>query len=81
MEEMKHPQQIEHGGVVVTFELAELMALARLIHPEEERLSGRQLEIAATVLPSGVNRAVGWRWAGEQMEWQPLPSAELPEDA
>ncbi len=66
-------------GISVMMELGELIGLQRLLHAEKERLTGRHgFIISAEVGEDGINRAVGWRWAGEDedtMEWQPLPFA------
>ncbi len=70
-------------GVTVMMELGQLIGLQRLLHAEEEQLTSRHgFIISAEVGEDGINRAVGWHWAGEDedtMEWQPLPFATLPE--
>ncbi len=70
-------------GITVTMELGQLVGLQRLLHAEEEQLTGRHgFIISAEVGEDGISRAVGWRWAGEDedaMEWQPLPFATWPE--
>jgi len=70
-------------GISVMMELGELIGLQRLLHAEEEKLTGRHgFIISAEVGEDRINRAVGWRWAGEDedtMEWQPLPFATWPE--
>jgi hypothetical protein len=70
-------------GITVAMELGQLIGLQQLLHAEEKQLTGRHgLTISAEVGEDGVNRAVGWCWAGEEedtMEWQPLPFATWPE--
>ena len=68
-------------GISVTMELGQLIGLQRLLHAEKKQLTGRHgFIINAEVGEDGINRAVGWRWAGEEdtMEWQPLPFATFP---
>ncbi len=75
-------QVLGADGITVTMELGQLIGLQRLLHAEEEQLTGRHgFILNAEVGEDGINRAVGWRWAGEEekMEWQPLPFATLPE--
>ena len=76
-------QVLGADGITVIMELGQLIGLQRLLHAEEEQLTGRHgFIISAEVGEDGINRAVGWRWAGEDedtMEWQPLPFATLPE--
>jgi hypothetical protein len=76
-------QVLGADGISVMMELGQLIGLQRLLHAEEEQLTGRHgFIISAEVGEDDVNRAVGWRWAGEDedtMEWQPLPFATLPE--
>ena len=75
-------QVLGADGITVTMELGQLIGLQRLLHAEEEQLTGRHgFIISAEVGEDGTNRAVGWRWAGEDeetMEWLPLPFAMLP---
>ena len=75
-------QVLGADGLTVMMELGQLIGLQRLLHAEEKQLTGRHgFIINAEVGEDGINRAVGWRWAGEEdtMEWQPLPFATLPE--
>ena len=76
-------QVLGADGITVTMELGQLIGLQRLLHAEEEQLTGRHgFIISAEMGEDGVNRAVGWCWAGEEedtMEWQPLPFATRPE--
>jgi hypothetical protein len=60
----------------------QLVGLSQLLHAQGEHMMGRHhVILAAAVGEDGVNRAVAWRWAGEEatMEWQPLPFATSPE--
>src|SRR5258708_5088261 len=51
-------------GITVTMELGQLIGLQRLIHAEEEQMTGRHgFIISAEVGEDGINRAEGWRWA------------------
>ena len=76
-------QVLGADGITVIMELGQLIGLQRLLHAEEEQLTGRHgFILNAEVGEDGVNRAVGWRWAGEEedtMEWQPFPFARRPE--
>ena len=76
-------QVLGADGITVTMELGQLIGLQRLLHAEEEQLTGRHgFIISAEMGEDGTNRAVGWRWAGEDedtMEWLSLPFATLPE--
>jgi hypothetical protein len=74
-------QVLGADGITVTMELGQLIGLQRLLQAEKEQLTGRHgFIINAEVGEDDVNRAVAWRWAGEEdtMEWQPLPFATLP---
>ncbi len=76
---MNEDERTMHTVVEV---LGQLIGLQRLLHAEKEQLTGRHgFILNAEVGEDDVNRAVGWRWAGEEdtMEWQPLPFATLPE--
>ncbi len=69
-------------GITVMMELGQLIGLQRLLNAEKEQMTGQHgFIISAEVGEDDVNRAVAWRWAGEEdtMEWQPLPFATLPE--
>jgi hypothetical protein len=69
------------GGILVTMEYGQALALFRLLHLEDEQMTGKHVfQINAEVGEDGVNRAVAWRWAGEEetTEWQPPPFATLP---
>jgi hypothetical protein len=75
-------QVLGADGITVIMELGQLLGLQRLLHVEREQLTGRHgFILNAEVGEDGSNRAVGWRWAGEEetMEWLPLPFATLPE--
>ena len=75
-------QVLGADGITVTMELGQLIGLQRLLHAEEEQLTGRHgFILNAEVGEDGINRAVGWFWAGgeETMEWLPLPFATPPE--
>ena len=74
-------QVLGADGITVTMELGQLVGLQRLLQAEREQVTGRHgFIINAEVGEDDVNRAVAWRWAGEEdtMEWQPLPFATLP---
>jgi hypothetical protein len=69
-------------GISVMMELGQLIGLQRLLQAEKEQVTGRHgFILHAEVGEDGINRAVGWCWAGEEetMEWLPLPFATLPE--
>ena len=75
-------QVLGADGITVTMELGQLIGLQRLLHAEEEQVTGRHgFIISAEMGEDGISQAVGWCWAGEEetMEWQPLPFATLPE--
>ena len=76
-------QVLGADGITVTMELGQLIGLQRLLQAEEEQVTGRHgFILNAEMGEDGINRAVGWRWAGEDedtMEWLPLPFAMLPE--
>ncbi len=75
-------QVLGADGITVTMELGQLIGLQRLLQAEEEQFTGRHgFILNAEAGEDGINRAVGWRWAGEEetMEWLPLPFATLPE--
>jgi hypothetical protein len=78
----KRVEVLGPDGITVTMELGQLIGLQRLLYAEEKQLTGRHgYIIDAEVGEDGVNRALAWRWAGEEetMEWQPLPFATWPE--
>ena len=66
-------------GTLVQFQFGQMLALTRLQFREDEQMTGRHLmQFQAERDESGINRAIAWRWAGEE-EWQPLPFATPPE--
>src|SRR5258708_20152840 len=75
-------QVLGADGITVIMELGQLIGLQRLLHAEEEQLTGRHgFILNAEAGEDGVNRAAGWRWAGgeeDTMEWQPVPLARPP---
>ena len=76
-------QVLGADGITVIMKLGQLIGLQRLLQAEEEQVTGRHgFILNAEMGEDGINRAVGWRWAGEDedtMEWQPLPFATFPE--